>query len=283
MLNDKNNKNKKEFLDNFEDELRKSFVRFLIVLLISLLIFAFAFVVCFFSAVYDLNTISKDELMLFGIPEQVADDILSYRNKKPFESVEELKNIRSVEPFYNLLEKNLYIVTDKDYKLRPGDSLFVFGKETDVLPDGSCVLYDIVLNVAGLTINQVKEKYYRLTGRELDVVIRKSTGWIYVVGEKGVVKPGNYKASSLLELISLAEVDNSRFSGKVLVYRSGRVCRYDFNTLMLERDDPRLYPADRVYFKKRVFWKVIDTFDPVVRVLRDIAIVYGIYFTLGRK
>jgi hypothetical protein len=158
-----------------------------------------------------------------------------------------------------------------------------FDKETDILPDGSCVLYDIVLNIAGLTINQVKEKYYRLTGRELDVVIRKTAGWIYVVGEKGVVKPGNYKAASLLELISLAEVDNSRFSGKILVYRNGRVYRYDFNTLMLERDDPRLYPADRVYFKKRVFWKVIDTFDPVVRVLRNVAIVYGVYYTIGRR
>jgi hypothetical protein len=269
--------------DSFEHEMRRSMVRFLVVLLIVLLIFVFVFITHFFGAVYDLNTISKDELLLFGIPEQVADDVLSYRDKKPFESVEELKNIRSVEPFYGLLEKNLYVVTDKDYKLRPGDSLYVFGKETDVLPDGSCVLYDVVLNVAGLTINQVKEKYYRLTGRELDVVIRKSTGWIYVVGEKGVVKPGNYKAASLLELISLAEVDNSRFSGKILVYRSGRVYRYDFNTLMLERDDPRLYPADRVYFKKRVFWKVIDTFDPVVRVLRDIAIVYGVYCTIGRK
>jgi hypothetical protein len=267
--------------DSFEHEMRRSMVRFLVVLLIGLLIFVFVFITHFFGAVYNLNTISKEELILFGIPEQVADDILLYRDKKPFESVEELKNIRSVEPFYNLLEKNLYIVTDKDYRLRQGDSLFVFGKETDVLPDGSCVLYDIVLNVDGLTINQVKEKYYRLTGRELDVVIRKSTGWIYVVGEKGVVKPGNYKAASLLELISLAEVDNSRFSGKILVYRNGRVYRYDFNTLMLERDDPRLYPVDRVYFKKRVFWKVIDTFEPVMGILRDVSIVYGIYYAIG--
>jgi hypothetical protein len=278
-----NNKDLKKYLDSFEHEMKKTMERFLVVLFFALLIFAFVFITHFFGVVYDLNTISKEELMLFGIPEQVADDILSYRDKKPFESVEELKNIRSVEPFYSLLEKNLYVVTDKDYRLRPGDSLFVFDKETDILPDGSCVIYDIVLNAAGLTINQLKEKYYRLTGRELDVVIRKPAGWIYVVGEKGVVTPGNYKAASLLELISLAEVDNSRFSGKVLVYRNGRIYRYDFNTLMLERDDPRLYPADRVYFKKRVFWKVIDTFDPVVRVLRDVAIVYGVYYTIGRK
>jgi hypothetical protein len=277
------NKDVKKYLDSFEHEMKKSMERFLIVLFFILLIFVFVFITHFFGAVYDLNTISKDELMLLGIPEQVADDILLYRDEKPFKSVEELKNIRSVEPFYSLLEKNLYVVTDKDYRLRPGDSLFVFDKETDILPDGSCVLYDVVLNVAGLTINQVKEKYYRLTGKELDVVIRKTSGWIYVVGEKGVVKPGNYKAASLLELISLAEVDNSRFSGKILVYRNGRVYRYDFNTLMLERDDPRLYPIDRVYFKKRVFWKVIDTFDPVVRILRDIAIIYGVYYTIGRK
>jgi len=277
------NKDVKKYLDSFEHEMKKTMERFLVVLFFALLIFAFVFITHFFGMVYDLNTISKDELMLFGIPEQVADDILLYRDEKPFESVEELKNIRSVEPFYSLLEKNLYVVTDKDYRLRPGDSLFVFDKETDILPDGSCVIYDIVLNAAGLTINQLKEKYYRLTGRELDVVIRKTSGWIYVVGEKGAVTPGNYKATSLLELISLAEVDNSRFSGKILVYRNGRVYRYDFNTLMLERDDPRLYPADRVYFKKRVFWKVLDTFDPVVRVLRDIAIVYGVYYTIGRK
>jgi hypothetical protein len=112
--------------DSFEHEIERSMVKFLVVLLIGLLIFVFVFITHFFGVDYDLNTISKDELMLFGIPEQVVDDILLYRNQKPFESVEELKNIRSVEPFYSLLEKNLYVVTDKDYRLHPGDSLFVF-------------------------------------------------------------------------------------------------------------------------------------------------------------
>jgi len=238
---------------------------------------------CFCVVKYDLNSVSEDDLLLLGFPSSVVNDVIAYRQNKRFETVEELKNIPSAEGFYNMFEKYLYVVTPQDYKIRPGDKLFIFGKETDVLPDGKCVLYDITMDVAGYTLEQVKEKYYRLTGTELDIVLRKTTGWVYVVGEKGVVKSGVYPASTLLELISLAEVDNSKFSNKILVYRNGQIHRYDFITLMLSREDPKVYPADRVYFKKRVFWKVIETLDPVVRVLRDVVIVYGVYYTLGSK
>ena len=232
---------------------------------------------------YDLNSVSEEDLLLLGLPKQVVYDILTYRENKKFETLEELKNIRSVESFYNMLEKYLYVVRPQDYKIRPGDKLFVFGKETDVLPDGKCVVYNITLDVAGLTIDQLKEKCYRLLGQELDIVVRKISGWVYVVGEKGVVKPGNYQASTLLELISLCEVDNAKFSGKILIYRSGVIKRYNFIDLMLSREDPKIEPADRVYFKKRVFWKVIETFEPIGRLLRDFAIIFGIsFFTLIR-
>ena len=235
-----------------------------------------------FAVMYDLNTITKEELLVLGVPEDVADSILAFREERKFSSVEELKSIRLVEPFYDMLSRCVYVVKPSDYRIRPGDRLYVFGKETDVLPDGSCVLYDVVMDVGGLTVNQVKEKYYRLTGRELDIVVRKLTGWVYVVGEKGVVKPGNYQASTLLELISLCEVDNAKFSGEILVYRGGLVKRYNFVDLMLAREDYKLYPSDRVYFKKRVFWKVVDTLEPIVKIFRDFAIVWGVYLVVAK-
>lgn len=247
-----------------------------------LLIFCFSLFVYGQEVMYDLNMISENELLLLGLPSDVVEAIILYRQRKHFETIDELKNIRGIEPFYDMLTRRLYVVSDRDYKIRPGDILYIYDKPITVAPDGSCAVYDTVMNVAGLTLNQIKERYFRQTGKILDIRLHKLTGWIYVVGEKGVVKPGNYSASTILELISLCEVDNSRFSGEILVYREGKIIRYDFVTLMLSREDPRLFPADRVYFKKRVLWKVVDTAEPVVRVLRDIAIVFGIYVTLTK-
>lgn len=62
----------------------------------KILVIMALFVSLVFGAV-DLNTASKKELMsVSGIGAKKADAIIEYRNKTPFKSIDELKNIKGI-------------------------------------------------------------------------------------------------------------------------------------------------------------------------------------------
>ena len=61
------------------------------------LLFVLAFLVSFVFGAVNLNTATKKELMtLDGIGDKKAEEIIKYREKTPFQKVEDIKNIKGI-------------------------------------------------------------------------------------------------------------------------------------------------------------------------------------------
>lgn len=230
---------------------------------------------------FNLNECDEEDLILMGVSVEAAKKIIDARRVGPIKNLEVLKNIPEVTPFYNVIINNFYVISDLDYRIRPGDILEWSYEGSEIKnvvgPDGKCDLGGTVVKVAGLTIDQVREMLYRQLGVAVSVRLFKTTGWIYVIGDNGVVEQKDYQVYTLLELMAKAQVVNSKFNGEVIIYRGSRRMKYNVNYLLANNQDVTLLPDDKVYFKKKLSWKLIDFIQPIASITRDIIIVLGVF------
>lgn len=229
---------------------------------------------------FNLNECDEEDLMLMGVSAEAAKKIIDARRVGPIKNLEALKNIPEVAPFYNVIINNFYVISDLDYRIRPGDMLEWSYEGSEIKnvvgPDGKCDLGGTLVKVAGLTIDQVREMLYRQLGVAVSVRLFKTTGWVYVIGDNGVVEQKDYQVYTLLELMAKAQVVNSKFSGEVIIYRGSKRMKYNVNYLLENNQDVMLLPDDKVYFKKKLTWKIIDFIQPIASIARDVIIVFGI-------
>lgn len=79
------------------------------------LILALLFLVSFAFGAVNLNTATKKELMtLEGIGSKKADDIIQYREKTPFKTVDDIKNIKGIgDKLFNKIKDKIEVTPAK--------------------------------------------------------------------------------------------------------------------------------------------------------------------------